>query len=192
MPISRDRQDSFCAKSEVHKYGAVARSCSKQAHLAAPKRRIHAHLRPFRDRNRQSGFQVVSELLPTFEEISFDKAVTIAWSALLSGTRTNSTSSSGGKISWGISFSPAGAMLLGCTRMPRSHVAYAAETWERRLEAERQSEVWKREKCDVIEVPGLTQRSEDILKQAEGLREASGHARREEGARGGGEDRQGT
>lgn len=51
----------------------------------------------------------------------------------------------------------------------RSHVAYAAETWERRLEEERQSEIWKREKQDVIEVPGLSQRSEVILKQLDGL-----------------------
>ena len=50
-----------------------------------------------------------------------------------------------------------------------SHVASAAQTWERRLEAERQSEIWQRERRDVIEVPGLSQRSEAILKQLDGL-----------------------
>ncbi|MBW8299743.1 MAG: hypothetical protein K0M60_09085, partial [Hydrogenophaga sp.] len=55
-----------------------------------------------------------------------------------------------------------------CARAFRSHVVAAAETWERRLEEERQSEIWKREKCDVIEVPGLSQRSEEILKQLDG------------------------
>lgn len=51
----------------------------------------------------------------------------------------------------------------------RSHAVAAAETWERRLEEERRSEIWKREKCDVIEVPGLSRRSEVILKQLDGL-----------------------
>ena len=50
-----------------------------------------------------------------------------------------------------------------------SHVDSAAQTWERRLEAERQSEIWQRERRDVIEVSGLTQRSEAILKQLDGL-----------------------
>jgi Ti-type conjugative transfer relaxase TraA len=50
-----------------------------------------------------------------------------------------------------------------------NHVGYAAQTWARRLEAERQSETWKREKCDVVEVPGLTPRSEAILKKLDGL-----------------------
>ncbi|MDX0524818.1 Ti-type conjugative transfer relaxase TraA [Sinorhizobium medicae] len=50
-----------------------------------------------------------------------------------------------------------------------NHVASAGQTWERRLEAERQSEEWNREKRDVIEVPGLTPRSEAILKQLDGL-----------------------
>ncbi|MBW8300556.1 MAG: hypothetical protein K0M60_13215, partial [Hydrogenophaga sp.] len=56
-----------------------------------------------------------------------------------------------------------------CARAFRSHAVAAAETWERRLEEERQSEIWKREKQDVIEVPGLSQRSEVILKQLDGL-----------------------
>nr|WP_257792576.1 BID domain-containing protein [Sinorhizobium sp. M14] len=49
------------------------------------------------------------------------------------------------------------------------HVASAGQTWERRLEAEYQSEMWNREKRDVIEVPGLAPRSEAILKQLDGL-----------------------
>ncbi len=49
------------------------------------------------------------------------------------------------------------------------HVASAGREWERRFEAERQSETWNREKRDVVEVPGLTQRSEAILKQLDGL-----------------------
>lgn len=53
-----------------------------------------------------------------------------------------------------------------------NHVASVGRTWERRLEAERQSEMWNREKRDVIEVPGLTQRSEAILKQLDGLPQA--------------------
>jgi Ti-type conjugative transfer relaxase TraA len=52
------------------------------------------------------------------------------------------------------------------------HVASAGQTWERRLEAERQSETWNREKRDVIEVPGLTPRSEALLKQLDGLPQA--------------------
>lgn len=48
------------------------------------------------------------------------------------------------------------------------HVAWAGETLERRLEAERRSETWKRERLDVLEVPGLTQRSRAILKQLDG------------------------
>ena len=51
----------------------------------------------------------------------------------------------------------------------RSHVVASAETWERRLEEERQSEIWKREKQDVIEIPGLSRRSEEILKQLDRL-----------------------
>ncbi|PPJ46400.1 Ti-type conjugative transfer relaxase TraA [Rhizobium sp. KAs_5_22] len=51
----------------------------------------------------------------------------------------------------------------------RRHAVAAAETWERRLEEERRSEIWKREKQDVIEVPGLSRRSEVVLKQLDGL-----------------------
>jgi hypothetical protein len=53
-----------------------------------------------------------------------------------------------------------------------NHAVAAAETWERRLEEERQSELWKREKQDVIEIPGLSRRSEAILKQLDGLSQA--------------------
>lgn len=45
------------------------------------------------------------------------------------------------------------------------HVASAVKTWERRLEAERRSETWKREKQDVVEVPSLTARSEEVLRE---------------------------
>jgi Ti-type conjugative transfer relaxase TraA len=44
-----------------------------------------------------------------------------------------------------------------------NHVASAARTWERRFEAEQQSEAWARDRRDVVEVPGLTARSEAIL-----------------------------
>ncbi|WP_455270900.1 Ti-type conjugative transfer relaxase TraA [Rhizobium herbae] len=53
-----------------------------------------------------------------------------------------------------------------------NHVASAGRTWERRLQAERQLETWNRENRDVVEVPGLTQRSEAILKQLDGLPQA--------------------
>ena len=53
-----------------------------------------------------------------------------------------------------------------------NHVASAGRNWERRLGAERQSETWNREKRDVIEVPGLTQRSETILKHLDALPQA--------------------
>jgi hypothetical protein len=54
----------------------------------------------------------------------------------------------------------------------RSATTWPQLAWERRLEAERQSEAWKRDKCDVVEVPGLTRRSEAILKQLDGLPQA--------------------
>ncbi|MFK0167041.1 Ti-type conjugative transfer relaxase TraA [Rhizobium sp. NPDC090279] len=53
-----------------------------------------------------------------------------------------------------------------------NHVAAAGLTWERRLEAERQSETWHREKRDVVEVPRLTKRSEELLKQFDTLSQA--------------------
>ncbi len=53
---------------------------------------------------------------------------------------------------------------LSNTQGLSSHVGHAAETWERRLQEARQSEEWQREKRDVVEVPGLTPKSEAILK----------------------------
>lgn len=44
-----------------------------------------------------------------------------------------------------------------------AHVGSAVNAWERHLDWGRESETWKREKQDVIEVPGLTPRSERIL-----------------------------
>lgn len=43
-------------------------------------------------------------------------------------------------------------------------VGNAAKSWQRHLERERSSETWRREKRDIIEVPALTPRSEEILK----------------------------
>ncbi|POO48453.1 Ti-type conjugative transfer relaxase TraA, partial [Agrobacterium rosae] len=53
-----------------------------------------------------------------------------------------------------------------------SHVLSAAKTWQRRLEAERRSETWKRERQDIVEVPGLTRRSEALLQHLAGLSHA--------------------
>lgn len=50
-----------------------------------------------------------------------------------------------------------------------NHVRRAAETWQRRLTAERESETWNREKRDVVEVPGLSPQSERILTQLDNL-----------------------
>ncbi|MEC5293909.1 hypothetical protein VSX63_26380, partial [Aurantimonas sp. C2-4-R8] len=49
------------------------------------------------------------------------------------------------------------------------HVDSAAETWQRRLGEERASEQWQREKRDVVEVPGLTARSAEIIAQVDKL-----------------------
>ncbi|OBZ97304.1 conjugal transfer protein TraA (plasmid) [Pararhizobium polonicum] len=48
-----------------------------------------------------------------------------------------------------------------------AHISYVSEAWERRLGEERKSEEWQREKRDVIEVPGLTPRSAEIIAQVE-------------------------
>ena len=48
-----------------------------------------------------------------------------------------------------------------------AHIGYVSEAWERRLGEERKSEQWQREKRDVIEVPGLTPRSAEIIAQVE-------------------------
>ncbi|MBD9653139.1 Ti-type conjugative transfer relaxase TraA [Ensifer sp. ENS09] len=53
-----------------------------------------------------------------------------------------------------------------------NHVEAAAETWTRRLKAERDAEIWRREKRDMVEVPGLSERSESILKQLDQLPQA--------------------
>ncbi|MEY9199432.1 Ti-type conjugative transfer relaxase TraA [Sinorhizobium fredii] len=52
------------------------------------------------------------------------------------------------------------------------HVASVADTWKRRLEAERKSEAWQRQNRDAVEVPNLTKRSEDMLKQFDALPQA--------------------
>ena len=48
-----------------------------------------------------------------------------------------------------------------------AHIGYVSEAWQRRLGEERQSEQWQREQRDVIEVPGLTPRSAEILAKVE-------------------------
>ncbi|MCM2436340.1 AAA family ATPase, partial [Agrobacterium rosae] len=50
-----------------------------------------------------------------------------------------------------------------------NQVLFAAETWQRRLKAERKSEIWKRERQDIVEVPGLTARSQSLLQQFNSL-----------------------
>jgi Ti-type conjugative transfer relaxase TraA len=50
-----------------------------------------------------------------------------------------------------------------------AHVGYAAQHWTRRYEQAADSEQWKRDKRDVIEVPGLSPRSEALLKRLDGL-----------------------
>ncbi|UXR94608.1 Ti-type conjugative transfer relaxase TraA [Agrobacterium tumefaciens] len=56
---------------------------------------------------------------------------------------------------------------LQYARSLSAHIGYVSEAWERRLGEERQSEQWQREQRDVIEVPGLTQRSAEIIAQVE-------------------------
>ncbi|TDX79574.1 plasmid mobilization system relaxase [Neorhizobium sp. R1-B] len=53
-----------------------------------------------------------------------------------------------------------------------NHIGSAVQAWQRRLDAERQSETWLRDKRDVIEVPGLSSRSEAILNQLDALSQA--------------------
>ncbi|POO48435.1 Ti-type conjugative transfer relaxase TraA, partial [Agrobacterium rosae] len=53
-----------------------------------------------------------------------------------------------------------------------NHVGYAAETWTQRLKAERQSETWKRERQDVVVVPGLTPASQALLERFDSLSKA--------------------
>ncbi|RVL72730.1 Ti-type conjugative transfer relaxase TraA [Sinorhizobium meliloti] len=52
---------------------------------------------------------------------------------------------------------------LRYARSVASHLEASAATWERRLGEERKSEQWQRDKRDVVEVPGLTRRSAEIL-----------------------------
>ncbi|UYZ09011.1 Ti-type conjugative transfer relaxase TraA [Agrobacterium salinitolerans] len=56
---------------------------------------------------------------------------------------------------------------LQYARSLSAHIGYVSEAWERRLDEERQSEQWQREQRDVIEVPGLTPRSAEILAKME-------------------------
>ena len=52
---------------------------------------------------------------------------------------------------------------LRYARSVASHLESSTSTWERRLGEERKSEQWQRDKRDVVEVPGLTPRSAEIL-----------------------------
>ncbi len=56
---------------------------------------------------------------------------------------------------------------LQYARSLSAHIGYVAEAWERRLGEERASEQWQREQRDVIEIPGLTPRSAEILSEVE-------------------------
>ncbi|SOC92258.1 plasmid mobilization system relaxase [Rhizobium sp. AN5] len=56
---------------------------------------------------------------------------------------------------------------LQYARSLSAHLGYVSEAWERRLGEERASEQWQREQRDVIEVPGLTPRSAEILSEVE-------------------------
>ncbi|NTE56988.1 Ti-type conjugative transfer relaxase TraA [Agrobacterium tumefaciens] len=56
---------------------------------------------------------------------------------------------------------------LQYARSLSAHIGYVSEAWERRLGEERGSEQWQREQRDVIEVPGLTPRSAEIIAQVE-------------------------
>ncbi|WP_333900589.1 BID domain-containing protein, partial [Agrobacterium pusense] len=56
---------------------------------------------------------------------------------------------------------------LQYARSLSAHIGYVSEAWERWLGEERQSEQWQRQQRDVIEVPGLTPRSAEILAQVE-------------------------
>lgn len=53
--------------------------------------------------------------------------------------------------------------VLYYARSVASLVETTARTWERQLGRERNSETWKRERCDVVEVPALMAQSEGIL-----------------------------
>ncbi|PYE22258.1 hypothetical protein C8J32_1141, partial [Rhizobium sp. PP-CC-3A-592] len=48
-----------------------------------------------------------------------------------------------------------------------AHIGHVSKAWDRRLDAERASETWQREKRDGVEVPGLTPRSFELIAQVE-------------------------
>lgn len=50
-----------------------------------------------------------------------------------------------------------------------SHIGAASEGWERRLGEVRESETWQRDKRDVVEVPGLTPRSAELIAKVDKL-----------------------
>ncbi|MDR5011479.1 Ti-type conjugative transfer relaxase TraA [Agrobacterium fabacearum] len=56
---------------------------------------------------------------------------------------------------------------LQYARSLSAHIGYVSEAWQRRLGEERASEQWQREQRDVIEVPGLTSRSAEIIAKVE-------------------------
>jgi hypothetical protein len=56
---------------------------------------------------------------------------------------------------------------LQYARSLSAHIGYVSEAWERRLVEERASEQWQREQRDIIEVPGLTPRSAEIIANVE-------------------------
>ncbi|MGV1902389.1 Ti-type conjugative transfer relaxase TraA [Agrobacterium sp. 22-3674b3] len=56
---------------------------------------------------------------------------------------------------------------LQYARSLSAHIGYVSEAWERRLGEERQGEQWQREQRDVIEVPGLTPRSAEMIAKVE-------------------------
>ncbi len=56
---------------------------------------------------------------------------------------------------------------LQYARSLSAHIGYVSEAWQRRLGEERQSEQWQREQRDVIEVPGLTPRSAEMIAKVE-------------------------
>jgi|GEM_PF-6885509 len=53
---------------------------------------------------------------------------------------------------------------LSSARALANHVEAAAETWTRQFDLAHTSETWQREKRDVIEVPGISPRTEAILR----------------------------
>ncbi|NTD86652.1 Ti-type conjugative transfer relaxase TraA [Agrobacterium tumefaciens] len=56
---------------------------------------------------------------------------------------------------------------LRYARSLSAHIGYVSEAWERRLGEERQSEQWQRQQRDVIEIPGLTPRSAEMIAKVE-------------------------